>query len=296
MVKKLALCFLVTKNIAHWPIWERWMQGNEDKLAIFAHYSPSHASNITQRVLKENRIPKCIPTKWGDISLVHAEGLLYASALRDRAVSHVVLVSPSDIPITSFAHAYRRIVSSKRSFVGFMDDISGGFVEDYTCVNMLKSSPACTRLAEHYRLFDGECFGISQWKILNRPDAREFVNMLKVKPFVKLFSSRCTRILPHKRAPDEVMYTTWMNHRLHKRKRKIYTHFRNENTTYVEFVGKIKWDSKRRRFYVQSAAHPTQIKRIGKRRARAACAEKSMFMRKVDLAPDTLGDQVPLVC
>lgn len=297
MAPKIALCFLATKDIVHWDVWSDWLRGNERKVAVYAHYSPKHAKNITQAVLRHHRVPRCINTRWGDASLVRAEGLLYAHALRNPQVRCMVLLSPSDVPVRSFAYTYARLMRSRKSYVSFMQTKEGRSTDSSGCTTFIRKR-RCAALVDRY--VDGRpCETISQWKVLQRSDAKRFVAMTRDRGFMRLFSNPCIELRPSGQAPDEIMFPLWINHLYHKKgsRRTVFGHFIDANTTYIEFKGKRFWSPTKNRYYVRTAPHPVQIRGIGRARRREICEEQCMFMRKVDTAhTGRLRSTLPLMC
>ena len=89
---KIALCFLVTKNIINLDIWKKWWSGYEDYINIYSHYSKK--GEITQPELTKNRV-KAVPTRWGDISLCNARHQLYKKAYSNKTNKMFILVSDS---------------------------------------------------------------------------------------------------------------------------------------------------------------------------------------------------------
>ena len=297
MVPKIALCVLTTRDIVHWDLWADWMAGHEDKVAMFVHFSRKDMKNITQKVLRRRRIPRCIDTMWGDVSLVKAEGLLYAHALRDKNIRCTVLISPSDVPTRSFEYTYARLMRSAKSHVSFMQNVDGSANDGSSCIAFIKKRKCATSMRKY--IDHRPCETISQWKILQRSDAKRFVAMLRDRGFVRLFSNQCVHFRPSGQAPDEYMFPLWINYLYRKKgsRRSVITHFIDANTTYVEFKGKRIWSPTKQRYDVRSAAHPVQIRHIGRARRREICEEGSMFMRKVDSAnPARLRSSLPLTC
>ena len=45
--KKIAICFLITKDVVNPQVWEQWWRGNKDKIAIYSHYSRNFDKKIT---------------------------------------------------------------------------------------------------------------------------------------------------------------------------------------------------------------------------------------------------------
>lgn len=296
---KIGLCFLTTKNIAHLDVWKSWMEGYEDKVNIYVHYSPNHAKNITQCFLISRLIDETIPTKWGDVSLVKAEGLLYKAALKDRSVKSMILLSPSDVPVRSFEYIYNRLINAKTSYVSFMtqNDVEKEEGDSEPCLWFIKQQK-CKELIQEF-ITNKPCESISQWKVLRRDDAKLFVMMLKNVKFVSLFSKECVYFRASGQAPDEFMFPLWINYILQRNglKGSCLSFFKHVVTTHVEFKGKRVWSKRKKKFVIRPAAHPVQIKGMGPRRKDIICDNESMFMRKVDnISTRRLQSFLPLDC
>ena len=54
---------------------------------------------------------RSVRTKWGDRSLIYAEGELYDEALEDKNNTVFVLLSETHIPIKSFDEAYEELMT-----------------------------------------------------------------------------------------------------------------------------------------------------------------------------------------
>ena len=123
--------------------------------AIYVHYKTDTplGSNF-----ESNKLPHCIPTQWGDISLVKAQNLMLEAALRDEDNTHFLFLSNSCIPLKSFAHVYRSIT-------------------DKSVFNLAPHAhcfPRCDRALPFLERCNIQ--KASQWCILNRPHAQMMVD------------------------------------------------------------------------------------------------------------------------
>ncbi|KAL4424305.1 hypothetical protein ABPG75_001606 [Micractinium tetrahymenae] len=70
-----------------------------------------------QSVFSGRAVPSRVRTKWGDISLVDAERLLLAAALKDPLNERFVLISESDVPLYDPLTLYQQLLHDPRSRV-----------------------------------------------------------------------------------------------------------------------------------------------------------------------------------
>ena len=271
-MSKIALCFLVTRNIINLSIWEDWWAGHEDQINIYSHFS--RIGEITQPVLLNSRV-RPVPTRWGDITLVHAEGELYRAAITDRTNAFFVLLSETDIPVRTFAETYQRLMRVKsKGILAYrrIDPLDTDSPEPFT----LKTTP-CKHSMEDYGLLGTRLYAADQWKALSRQNAEDFLAMLHNTAFVQMFT-KCIKIVPESLAPDELMYVNWMHYK-HKR---LANHFRNGHVTYVDFKGK--------------AIHPVPFKQVTRGVRTGVCDTNAMFARKFPEPMHKLASQVPVIC
>lgn len=287
--KKLALCFLVIKDISNLDVWQKWWAGYEDLISIYAHYS--NPEGVTQSILVNNRVP-AVPTRWGDISLVVAEGKLYETAIKDKNNAFFALLSGTDIPVRSFEYVYNRLFQDRyRGFLGYRR--AGSFREDAKSRSdegvdgsgdsLFVQSEDCIHLLKKFGLI-GSTFVADQWKILSRQNVKDFLRMFDNVEFVKLFTpariNGCIRIVADSLAPDEIMYASFMNW---KTGGKLYTQFRYSGPTWVDFK-------------LKSAIHPREYRQITKKLADDLCYANVFFARKFSSSLPRLESQLPVEC
>lgn len=270
-MKKIAVCFLVTKNIVNLDVWAQWWQGYEDYINIYSHFS--EIGKITQPILLNNRVSP-VPTKWGDVSLVFAEGQLYKEAIQNKENKFFILVSDTCIPVRTFPYIYNRIMNNKKGMLGYR--LIGSFKDD---VEPFIREGDCDGLLSKFKFYGKKVYASDQWKILNRNNVKDFLKMLESPQFKKLFTD-CIKIVPDSLAPDELMYVNWMNK---KTKGKLHLHFRDFAPTFVDFKGK--------------AIHPINYRQITKNISDDICETKSLFMRKFpEPIEKRLIRQTPVKC
>lgn len=269
-MSKIAICFLVTKNIVNIDVWDKWI--DPKKCNIYSHFS--QIGTITQQILLNNRVNP-VPTKWGDISLVYAEGELYKEAFKNKQNKFFILVSDTCIPVRSFKYLYNRLFkNTKKGILGYRlignyKDDPEPFIKDGKCDSLLKK----------YRFYSNKVYAADQWKILTRSNVRNFIQMLGDPDLNKLFTD-CIRIVPDSLAPDELMYVNWMNKKV---KGKLKDHFRAGGPTFVDFKGK--------------AIHPVNFVQMPKGLADDICYSNTLFARKFpEPIENRLIKQLPITC
>lgn len=97
----------------HQPaVWEDFFAAVKDtsRYRVCVHAKHTMNPSRTPAFLRDAHIPDWIPTQWGDISLVKATLLLIRAALSIPEMEHCILVSPSCIPIVSFATLEKTLI------------------------------------------------------------------------------------------------------------------------------------------------------------------------------------------
>lgn len=106
MTHKLAFLFLVYDKINHEDLWiDFFNQDKQNRHNIYIHYK----NNIPSDYFDKYKLDNCIETKWGDISLVKAQNLLLAEALKDADNKIFIFLSNSCVPFRSFNHVYKTL-------------------------------------------------------------------------------------------------------------------------------------------------------------------------------------------
>ena len=269
-MSKLALCFLVTKNIKNLDVFEQWISGYEHLVNIYAHFS--EIGTIDQPILLKNRV-HAVPTKWGDISLIYAEAELYKEALKNTDNAFFILLSENCIPVRSFEYTYNRLMSDKKRGILAYRDVGKFYPDD--CEPFM-SEGSCGKLLDKFGFYD-HVYAADQWKALSRSNAKDFMKMLSNVNWIKLFTE-CIKIVPDSLAPDELFYVNYMN-----QKYGLSTQFRHGQVTMVDFTGK--------------AVHPINYKQITPKTADLICESNSMFARKFpEPIPGRIVKQTPVSC
>jgi hypothetical protein len=265
---KIALCFLTVTDLASVGAWMDWWDGYEEYVSIYAHYS--NKNNVTQSLLTSNRVP-AIPTKWGSISLVRAEGNLYREAFKNRENVFFVLLSGSDVPVRPFAQVYRRLMLDMDRGIASYRDV--GAVDD--AEYLFRMTPRCRKLYQKYKM--GEMRAMDQWKALSRANVRDFLEMLRRDDLVTVYKL-CIKHVEESLAPDELMFATYLMRKYGTLKHAL----RRGHVTYVDFS----------RPYIHAKTF-RGVKRI----ADDVCNVNAMFARKYAGKDERrLRRQLPIEC
>lgn len=118
MVKKIAFLFLVYDKINHEDIWKSFFsQDNDNRHSIYIHYKDRFES----KYFNNYKLPECIETKWGDISLVKAQNLLLSYAINDPENKLFIFCSGSCVPFKTFDYVYNSL-NEKYSYFNMAPD------------------------------------------------------------------------------------------------------------------------------------------------------------------------------
>jgi len=100
---KLAFLFLIYDNIIYEDLWNQFFLNiNPELYTIYIHYK----DNVPLKFFEQYKIKECIPTKYADVSLIHAQNLLLREALRDSDNYKFIFISQSCIPLKPFHTIY----------------------------------------------------------------------------------------------------------------------------------------------------------------------------------------------
>jgi hypothetical protein len=159
--KKIALCFLIYDKINHEKLWYEWLKNvDKNKYNIYIHYK----ENKPLKYFEKYKIKENIPTKYADISLIHAHNLLFKNALHDNNYK-IISLSQSCIPVKPFDYVYNFLTN---------DNLAHFNKEPHS-----QNFPRCNKLLNYY---DKKTIQkSSNWFILNRPLAESVTNTSKQK-------------------------------------------------------------------------------------------------------------------
>ena len=167
MTRKLTFCFLVYDKINQYDIWVKFFEGvDTNKYDIYIH-SKNPKKDLGW--FNKFKLKRTISTKWGDVSIVKAQNLLYEEALKNSDNYKFINLSQSCIPVQPFDYIYEYLTK-----------------DDMSIINKCPESecfPRCNILLKH--LSRENIFKSHQWMILNREHANicayneSFINLFE---------------------------------------------------------------------------------------------------------------------
>ena len=179
-MKKIAFLFLIYDIINQEELWNTFFSNvDPNKYTIYIHYK----NNTPLKYFQQFKLKECIPTKYADISLIHAHNLLIANALKDPDNYKFINVSQACIPLKPFDHIYNFLTSDDMGYFGKM-------CENYKDIECNSNK---TGLKHVYKA--------ANWFILNRNLANIFAT--DDKNNINLLYSRVW-------APEEWYYLTYI--------------------------------------------------------------------------------------
>lgn len=298
---KLALCFLVVQNPKNFDVFRKWYAGYEDYINIYAHISGPRYDDPNYEWIPEiwsNRVDvkgpciEHIATKWGTLSLVKAESILYQTALADPDNKYFCLLSESDIPVWSFEDVYKTIFKNpNKSFLTYDAEKStshnmfsdiGCFPAKYipTTKEYKRKYPKKTKIWDDLRRWT--LYNAHQWKVLNRRDASEFVKMAQDSEYMYSYDN-CFTYDPEALAADEYAFPNWIV--LKDGPDGLKKRFNNVQTTFVDYPE-------------DDATHPLEYDDLNEKVIEELCEDGqswNLFARKFKNNPN-LVNEIPLKC
>jgi len=194
---KIAFLFLIYDEINQEDMWlDFFQEAGLDKYSIYIHYKNYKPSVAFDKYKLQN----CIPTSYGDISLVKAQKLLLSEALKDEDNCKFIFLSNSCIPLKNFNHIYHKLI-----------------YDDCSYFEITKTFPFIYNYLLNTYFEQEEMFKASQWCILNREHSQFCVNDNKlIDYFSELF------------APDEHYFIMLCKKYMNK-------NIKNEGVTFVNW-------------------------------------------------------------
>jgi hypothetical protein len=149
-MSKLAFCFIVIDGLNQYEKWVQFFRGiPASKYTIYAHCKNTECD---LGWFNKFKLKETVPTKWGDVSIVKAQNLLYEEALKDPENYKFINVSQSCIPIQDFDYIYEYLTKDDMSIIS-------------KC-STKQCFPRCNSLLKH--LPSEAILKSSQWMVLNR--------------------------------------------------------------------------------------------------------------------------------
>lgn len=147
---KIAFCFLLTNFVKFPELWQEFFKRNGKHYNIYSHIKDMDSPRIPQYI--KDRVVKTVKTKWCGVSLISAYINMLKEALKDKENEFFILVSGDCVPLYTFR----------------------SIRED-----LLRDSRARLEITEMYSDVLGKYDYVSQWNILNRKVAKDYINMKK---------------------------------------------------------------------------------------------------------------------
>ena len=243
--KKIAFCFMIYDSINHEELWNKFFaNADKNKYTIYIHYK----ENLPLKYFEDNKIKNCIPTAWGDKSLIKASNLLFKTAFEDDDANYkFVLLSNSCIPLKSFDYVY-----------DFLTKDNMGYVNEGTVFDRFKES----KMYKKNPNFFGKS---SQWVILNR-------EMVQKIAFVD--DTTIDEELSDMLAPDEIYYLTYIK-RNHMEDQLIKTQNLSSGATTFTY-----WQDMESYPFPKTNANPYAYDTIDQQEIDYLLAEPCLFGRK----------------
>ena len=114
--KKIAFLFLIKDKINKEELWYKFFNNiDTNKYSIYIHYK----NDIKLKYFDKYKLKNIIPTKWGDISLVHAQKLLLKEAFKDESNYKFIFISDSCMPIKNFDYVYNFLTKNNDSYFNY---------------------------------------------------------------------------------------------------------------------------------------------------------------------------------
>ena len=150
---KIAFCFLVINGLNQYQKWYQFFCGIPScKYTIYVHCKNP---DCDLGWFNKFKIKETVPTKWGDVSIVKAQNLLYEEALKDLENCKFINLSESCIPIQTFDYIYDYLTKDDMSIIS-------------QCPTR-QCFPRCSALLNH--ISRDYILKSQQWMILNREHA-----------------------------------------------------------------------------------------------------------------------------
>ena len=160
-MKKIAFCFLVYDIINHEELWNLFFQNvDTNKYNIYIHYK----NNKPLQYFEKYKLTSCVPTKYADVSLIHAHNLLFTKAYDDGCYK-IISLSQACIPFKSFDYVYHFLTK-----------------DNYAHFNVAPQSQCFPRANILLNYYDKSVIQkSSEWFILNRKTCEYVISCDKQK-------------------------------------------------------------------------------------------------------------------
>ncbi|GLU18148.1 hypothetical protein SLE2022_344630 [Rubroshorea leprosula] len=126
---KIAFLFLVRQDLPLDFLWGNFFENADvGSFSIYIHSEPGFVfdeSTSRSHFFYDRQLTNSIEVAWGESSMIEAERLLLAAALKDQANQRFVLLSDSCVPLYNFSYIYKYLMASQRSFVDSFLNVKG---------------------------------------------------------------------------------------------------------------------------------------------------------------------------
>jgi len=163
-MKKIAFCFLIYDIINFEEYWHNFFKDiDPNKYSIFIHYK----IDVPLKYLEKYKLDRCIDTKYGGVSLVHAQNKMLREAYKDKNNYKFVFVSQSCIPLKRFDYVYNFLTTDNLGYFNFFE-VKPEFIKYNKLIKNINSN---------------HLHKAAQWAILNR----EITEIVKYDSVTKYF-------------------------------------------------------------------------------------------------------------
>jgi hypothetical protein len=182
-MSKVAFLFLIYDEINHEELWHRFFKSvNPDKYSIYIHYK----ENKPLKYFEDNKLKDTVSTKYGDISLVHAQIRLLNEAYKDEKNTRFVFLSNSCIPVKKFDYIHAILTNVDYNHFGIAPQSQcfprcNSMLKFLDAKDIYKASQWCSLKREDVALILEDKIIISFFEGIFAPDEHYFITFLKLK-------------------------------------------------------------------------------------------------------------------
>jgi hypothetical protein len=153
MPKKIAFLFLIYEDFNHEDVWNDFFRhADPEKYTILIHYKKQKQLSY----FESYKMKYCIPTNYGDITLVKAHLYMIHEAFKDPLVCKTINLSQACIPFKSFEYVYEKLTKDDMSHFNRMP------MSDWS---LQVTTPATSYIPRE------DIYKAANWFILNREHA-----------------------------------------------------------------------------------------------------------------------------
>jgi hypothetical protein len=283
-MKKIAFLFLTKLNLNKYKIWIEYLKNQEDKYNIYVHpyqYFYSTKQKVTNELLKNNIIDNIVKTDYFHIYNAIIE--LYRESIKNKDNYKFIILSESDIPITSFNVLYSFLTRDTNAYVKYRESINKN---EY--INRIKLILKETNFISKDDYISHEAwFCLNKYHVLTILKAHYKYNYIFSK--MNIGNEHYLTILWHQKQNKNIknksiIYNNWeytekKYNKIQKKLDKLYFIYDKDKTNFIlkEKIDKLKIKLRK------NASHPkTYKKNLLKKDMTDILKSKSFFARKFD--------------